>query len=148
MVERTPRPAAARRSSRTPETVQEIAARTRRPLTTVKNTWRRHPAWPKPLPEKRGRWVQYDPDAVDQFIRDHIERQAVELEPRRLYTAPDLEAAGIGITAGTIRADLTRGRWPEPDDDADGVNRWRGATATKALEGRRGYRRTQQSEEP
>ncbi|MEE1761188.1 hypothetical protein [Streptomyces sp. SP18BB07] len=48
--------------------------------------------------------------------------------------------AGIGIKAGTIRADLTRNRWPEPNDTDHGVNRWRGTTATKALEGRRGYR--------
>jgi hypothetical protein len=128
---------------RPPETVAEIAARTGRPLTTVKNTWRRHPAWPEPLPEKRGRWVQYAPEAVDRFIRDHIDRQETSaLEPTRLYTAQELEAAGIGIKAGTIRADLTRGRWPEPDDTDSGANRWRGATATKALEGRRGYRKT------
>ncbi|MDT7847217.1 hypothetical protein [Streptomyces justiciae] len=130
------------RARRAPETVEEIAARTGRPLTTVKNTWRRHPDWPAPLPEKRGRWVQYDPDAVDAFLRDHIDRRAVALEPRRLYTAQDLEAAGIGIKAGTIRADVTRRRWPEPDDTEGGTKRWYGATATRALEGRRGYRRT------
>jgi len=138
MVDRHSPPTTPRRP---PETVDEIAARTGRPLTTIKNTWRRHPAWPAPLPEKRGRWVQYDPDAVDAFLRDHIDRRAVELEPRRLYTAPELEAAGIGITAGTIRADLTRSRWPEPDSTDGGTNRWRGDTAVKALEGRRRYRR-------
>jgi hypothetical protein len=143
MVDRSPSSTPARRPPRTPETVEEIAARTGRPLSTVKNTWRRHPAWPHPLPEKRGRWVQYDPDEVDAFLRDHIDRQGIELEPRRLYTAPELEAAGIGITAGTIRADLARNRWPEPDATDGGTNRWYGSTAAKALEGRRGYRRTQ-----
>lgn len=123
------------------ETVEEIAARLDRPLTTVKNTWRNHPAWPAPLPEKRGRWALYDRAAVDAFVRDHIDRQAVTLEPRRLYSAPELEAAGIGITAGTIRADLSRRRWPEPDTTDGGVNRWYGTTATQALEQRRGYRR-------
>lgn len=144
MVDRAEQPAAPRRSPHAPETVDEIAARTGRPLTTVKNTWRRHPAWPTPLPEKRGRWVQYDPRDVDQFIRDHIDRDApaTALEPRRLYTATELEAAGIGIKAATIRADRTRGRWPAPDDTTGGVNRWYGATAAKALVGRRGYRRT------
>ncbi|MEU9245852.1 hypothetical protein [Streptomyces sp. NPDC048385] len=129
---------------RPPETVDEAAARLGRPLSTVKNTWRRHPAWPPALPEKRGRYHLYAPDAIDQFVRDHIDRQAVELEPRRLYTASDLEAAGIGITAGTIRADLTRQRWPEPDDTDGDTNRWFGATAAKALKGRRGYRRSQE----
>lgn len=126
---------------RTPETVADIAERTGRPLTTVKNTWTRHPAWPAPV-SKRGRWNTYDPQDIDDWLRDHIERQAVTLEPTRLYTARELEAAGIGITAGTIRADRTRGRWPEPDDTDGGVNRWYGATATEALGGRRGYRRT------
>jgi hypothetical protein len=142
MVDRAPSSTPARRSPRPPETIEEIAARTGRPLSTVKNTWRRHPDWPAPLPEKRGRWVQYDPNDVDAFLRDHINRQAVELEPRRLYTAPELEAAGIGITAGTIRADLARNRWPQPDATDGGTNRWYGATAAKALEGRRGYRRS------
>ncbi|MEU1275314.1 hypothetical protein [Streptomyces sp. NPDC005799] len=141
MVDRREQPTAPRRP---PETIEEIAARIGRPLTTVKTTWRRHPDWPAPLPERRGRWVQYDPDAVDAFIREQIDRQAVTLEPRRLYTAPELEAAGIGITAGTIRADLTRRRWPEPDATDGGTNRWYGATAAKALEGRRGYRRARE----
>ncbi|WAZ20189.1 hypothetical protein STRCI_001288 [Streptomyces cinnabarinus] len=126
---------------RTPETVADIARRTGRPQTTVSKTWTRHPHWPAPLNERRGRWRLYNPDDVDDFIRDHIDRQAAELEPRRLYTATELENAGIGIKAATIRADRARGRWPAPDDTTDDVNRWYGATVTKALESRRGYRR-------
>ncbi|UQA95645.1 hypothetical protein [Streptomyces halobius] len=125
------------------ETLAEIARRTGRPLTTVRNTWTRHPHFPDPI-DKRGRWNVYEPIAIDGFIRDHIDRQAVQLEPDRLYTAQHLEAAGIGIRAGTIRADLTRGRWPQPDDTTDGVNRWYGRTAAKALEKRRGYRRSRE----
>ncbi|MET9099961.1 hypothetical protein [Streptomyces antibioticus] len=132
----TPNPPAAA------ETFQEIADRLGRPLTTVSKTWSRHPAWPTPLPDKRGRRVQFDRTAVDQFVHDHIDRPTTDLEPTRLYTAQDLEAAGIGITAATIWADRSRGRWPAPDDTAHGVNRWLGATAAKALAGRRGYRRT------
>ncbi|MFI6337821.1 hypothetical protein [Streptomyces sp. NPDC050535] len=129
---------------RTPETVAEIAQRTGHPLTTVRNTWTRHPDWPAPLTQRRGRWKLYDPAHVDTFIRDHIERQepATDLEPHRLYTAQELEAAGIGIKAATIRADRSRGRWPQPDDTSDGVNRWTGHTAAQALDGRRGYRRS------
>ncbi|MGA5486685.1 hypothetical protein ACPCK1_02790 [Streptomyces pseudogriseolus] len=127
---------------RPPETVAEIAARLGRPTTTVSKTWTRHPAWPAPLEQRRGRWRLYDPDAVDAFVRDHIDRHAPELDPARLYTARELEDAGVGITAGTIRADRTRGRWPDPDDTSGGVNRWTGATATKALAARRPYRQT------
>jgi uncharacterized protein YjcR len=84
-------------------------------LHTVTKTWARHPQWPDPV-DKRGRYNE--------------------------YTARELEAAGIGITASTIRADRARDRWPAPDDTTGGVNRWTGATAAQALEGRRGYRRT------
>ncbi|WP_328439357.1 hypothetical protein OHA71_23755 [Streptomyces sp. NBC_00444] len=119
----------------------EIAATYGVSIHTVTKTWAQHPAWPHSV-GKRGRYKEYTAQAVADFVRDHVERQAVDLEPRRLYTAQDLEAAGIGITAGTIRADLTRGRWPEPDDTEGGVNRWAGITVTRALDGRRGYRRT------
>ncbi|GEC02971.1 hypothetical protein SSP24_06260 [Streptomyces spinoverrucosus] len=107
---------------------------------TVTKTWAQHPQWPDPV-GKRGRYKEYDAQNIADFVRDHVERQAVQLEARRLYTAQDLEAAGIGIKAATIRADLTRGRWPKPDDTTSGVNRWTGLTVTKTLEGRRGYRR-------
>jgi hypothetical protein len=122
------------------ETLAEIADRLGRPLTTVRNTWTRDPDWPEAT-GKRGRWNVYDPAQVDAWVSEHVTRPLVDLEPNRLYTAQQLEATGIGITAGTIRADRTRGRWPEPDDTTGGVNRWYGRTAAKALEKRRGYRR-------
>ncbi|WP_406365267.1 hypothetical protein [Streptomyces sp. NBC_00645] len=109
---------------------------------TVTKTWAQHPQWPAPS-GKRGRYKEYAAQDIADFVRDHIERQAVSLEPRRLYTAQELEDAEIGIKAGTIRADLTRGRWPEPDDTEHGVKRWYGTTAAKALASRRGYRKAQ-----
>src|SRR3546814_19977134 len=124
-------PADARRPSREPETVADIAARTGRPLSTVRNTWTRHPEWPAAV-GRRGRWVTYDPADIDAWLTDHIERQAVTLEPARLYTARELEASGIGITAATIRADRSRDRWPAPDNPEGGPNRWYGATDRKS----------------
>ncbi|MGI5196562.1 hypothetical protein ACQEVY_23420 [Streptomyces sp. CA-288835] len=123
----------------------EIADKYGVSIHTVTKSWAQHPEWPISV-GKRGRYKEYAASNIADFVRDHIERQAVELEPRRLYTAQQLEDAGIGIKAGTIRADLTRGRWPEPDDDEGGVNRWYGATAAQALDGRRGYRRTTQGD--
>jgi hypothetical protein len=120
--------------------VPEIAERYGRSPHTVTREWARHPDWPAPV-DKRGRWNEYDAQAVAAFVHDHIERQAADLEPDRLYTAQQLEAAGAGIKAATIRADRTRGRWPEPDDTSHGVNRWYGRTAAAALANRRGYRR-------
>lgn len=110
-------------------------------LHTVTKTWARHPQWPAPV-DRRGRYNEYSAQDIADFVRDHIARQAPALEPTRLYTARQLEAAGVGITASTIRADRARGRWPAPDDTAGGVNRWTGATATEALEGRRSYRKS------
>ncbi|MGW3166965.1 hypothetical protein ACWC9Q_29725 [Streptomyces sp. NPDC001142] len=120
--------------------VPEIAKRYGVSTHTVTKSWAQRDGWPDPV-DKRGRYKEYDAAAVADFVRDHVERQAVALEPRRLYTAQQLEDAGVGIKAGTIRADLTRGRWPEPDSTADGVNRWLGSTVTAALASRRGYRR-------
>ncbi|GGV42594.1 hypothetical protein [Streptomyces spectabilis] len=61
--------------------------------------------------------------------------------PRRLCTARAGTASDISAT--TIRADLSRGRWPAPDPEgsADGANRWYGEDVTQALAGERGYRR-------
>ncbi|WP_217545588.1 hypothetical protein [Streptomyces sp. GbtcB6] len=109
---------------------------------TVTKTWAQHEAWPASV-GKRGRYKEYAAADIDAFVREHVQRQAVTLEPKRLYTAQQLEDAGIGITAGTIRADLTRDRWPEPDDTENGVNRWKGKTVTAVMATRRGYRRTQ-----
>jgi predicted DNA-binding transcriptional regulator AlpA len=122
------------------ETYAEIAARHGRAETTVRNQWARHPDWPAPT-GKRGKRLLFDPAAADRFVADHIDRQAAELEPRRLYTAREIEQL-TGITAATIRADRSKGRWPEPDDTSSRAHRWYGATVAQALEGRRAYRKT------
>lgn len=121
-------------------TAPQIADRYTRTLHTIRKAWTQAPDWPAPS-GKRGRARTYDAAAVDAWVRRHTERPTVDLEPTRLYTATDLEHAGIGIKAATIRADLNRGRWPAPDDTGDGVNRWRGQTVLDALANRRAYRR-------
>jgi hypothetical protein len=121
------------------ETYAEIAARHGRAETTIRNQWARHPQWPEPI-GKRGRHLIFDPATVDQVISDHIERPTAALEDRRLYTAREIEQA-TGITAATIRADRSKGRWPEPDDRSGRAHRWYGATVTRVLTGRRGYHR-------
>ncbi|MBK3563209.1 MULTISPECIES: hypothetical protein [unclassified Streptomyces] len=118
----------------------EIAEQYGVSIHTVTKTWAQHPEWPSSR-GRRGRYKEYAADEVSEFVQKHVQRQAAELEPERLYTAQQLEDAGIGIKAGTIRADLTRQRWPEPDNTEHGVNRWKGRTATAAMTKRRGYRR-------
>ena len=119
--------------------VPEIAAAYGRSPNTVSKIWTQHPDWPAPA-GRRGRYKEYDREAVAAWVHQHAERQAADLEPDRLYTAQQLEEAGAGITAGTIRSDLSRGRWPAPDDQEHGVKRWLGSTATAALQNRRPYR--------
>ncbi|MFY3807847.1 hypothetical protein, partial [Escherichia coli] len=75
------------------ETLREIAERHGRAYDTVRNQWSRHPEWPQSI-GKRGRSKQYARSAVDDWVRNHITRAAVELEPERLYTAQQLEEAG------------------------------------------------------
>ncbi|MFF9310103.1 helix-turn-helix transcriptional regulator [Streptomyces sp. NPDC014748] len=123
------------------ETYAEIAARHGRAETTVRNQWARMADWPKPLPEKRGRRVQFAPADVDAFVAAHIRRQSAELESRRLYTAREIEAL-TGITAATIRAERSKGRWPAPDDTSGRAYRWYGTTIKETLAPRRGYRRS------
>ncbi|MFJ5839446.1 hypothetical protein ACIQGO_22220 [Streptomyces shenzhenensis] len=112
-------------------------------LHTVTRRRTQHPEWLDRV-DKRGRRKEYDAAAVAavaDFVRRHVERQTVTLEPERLYIAQQLEDTGSGIKAGTIGADLTRGRWPEPDDTDHGVNRRKGKTAMTAMTGRHGYQR-------
>ncbi|WP_327230824.1 hypothetical protein [Streptomyces murinus] len=118
----------------------EIAQRYGVSIHTVTKTWPQHPSWPGSA-GKRGRYNEYDAAAIANFVQKHVDRKVPALEPKRLYTAQQLEDAGVGIKAGTIRADLARGRWPEPDNTDHGVNRWFGATAETALTNRRRYRR-------
>lgn len=121
------------------ETYAEIAARHGRAETTIRNRWARHPNWPESV-GKRGKFLLFAPAAVDRFVAEHLDRQAAELEPHRLYTAREIGQL-TGITAATIRAERSKGRWPEPDDHSGRAHRWYGATVARALEGRRGYRR-------
>lgn len=121
------------------ETLAEIAARHGRPHSTVRNRWATQADFPPPV-GKRGRAHIYDPAAVDAWVAEHLTRPTPDLEPGRLYTAAEI-AEAAGLDPVTIRADLSRGRWPAPDDTADGTNRWRGDTATAALTGRQRRRR-------
>ncbi|MEU5838789.1 hypothetical protein ABZ820_34710 [Streptomyces diacarni] len=120
----------------------EIAERYGVSLHTVRKSWMQRPDWPAPA-GKRGRYQDYDAAAVAEWVRVHAEREPVTLEPKRLYTAVQLEEAGVGIKAGTIRADRSRGRWPAPDDTEGGVNRWYGSTVSKVLAERQAYRRAE-----
>jgi hypothetical protein len=118
-------------------TLREIAEAEGRPLATV-DKWRRDPSWPEPA-GKRGRWLEYDQDAVRKWLT--ARRRTADLEPARLYTVNQIAEAVEGLTAGTILSYVARGQWPAPDEDKHGVKRWRGSTVTAHRTARRPYRR-------
>ncbi|MEV6425708.1 hypothetical protein [Streptomyces sp. NPDC051662] len=127
------------------ETLREIAARYDRDYETVRALAKR-PGWPEHI-GKRGRAYVYDPAEVDPIASEAYQRPAPNLEPNRLYTAREIEAA-TGISAATIRADQTKvrasgtPRWPAPDDTTQHAHRWYGRTVAAELKNRRAYRRT------
>lgn len=121
------------------ETLAEAADRHGRAYNTLRNQWSRHPEWPAPI-GKHGRSKLYNPAAVDAWVRAHVDRPPVDLERHHLYTARELEDAGI-IKAVTIRSDMHHGRWPEPDRTGGGKNRWFGQTVIDALADRRAWGR-------
>ncbi|PZG47463.1 hypothetical protein C1I98_13410 [Spongiactinospora gelatinilytica] len=120
----------------------EIAEKYGRALATVQKTWTRHPDWPKPR-GRRGRWAEYDADAVDALVNRLFLRPAPAAEgsPDDLLTIAQI-AVHTGLARGTIDADISRGRWPAPDEIEHGVKRWRRSTVDAVLSKRRGYRRS------
>ena len=122
----------------TGETLEQIATRHGRAYNTLRTEWSRHPDWPAPI-GKTGQTLLYDPTAVDRVIAKHFTRATPHFQPDRLYTAKEIEAA-TGIKAATIRADVTKNRWPTPDDPTSRAKRWYGSTITHALSNRRTYR--------
>ncbi|WP_433592304.1 helix-turn-helix transcriptional regulator [Nocardia sp. CA-145437] len=119
---------------------QEIADKYGRSLVTVRR-WMASDAWPAPLPEKRGRWLEFDADAVDEAYRKHFGRDTADAgDPDELLTPAQI-VEHTGLAAGTVRADISRGRFGEPDEDKNGVRRWKRSTVDAKMAERRPRRR-------
>ncbi|GAA2623459.1 hypothetical protein GCM10010425_18370 [Streptomyces spororaveus] len=100
--------------------------------------WGRHPGWPAAI-GKRGRTIEFDPEAIARFFGEHHTREATPLEPTRRYTVVEIAEAS-GLQPDSIRSDISRGRWPAPDEMDGDRKLWRGETVTTHLAGRRIYR--------
>ncbi|MFB6512724.1 hypothetical protein ACFCW4_09775 [Streptomyces virginiae] len=100
--------------------------------------WGRHPGWPAAI-GKRGRTIEFDPEAIARFFGEHHTREATALEPSRRYTVVEIAEAS-GLQPDSIRSDISRGRWPTPDEMDGDRKLWRGETITTHLAGRRIYR--------
>ncbi|WP_433661139.1 helix-turn-helix transcriptional regulator [Nocardia sp. CA-128927] len=120
----------------------EIAQRYGRALTTVQKVWMVKPAWPAPA-GRRGHWNEYlaaDVEAAIGPVPAATETPGAPGDPDELLTISQI-AVYTGKARGTIAAYVSRGQYPDPDEDADGVKRWRRATVDADLTGRRGYLR-------
>jgi hypothetical protein len=119
----------------------EIAERYGAPLATVQRAWKVHPEWPAPI-GKRGRWAEYDADAVDEAVRRLFRRAplAGQGHPEDELTVADI-AAYTGLSESTVRSDISRGRLPRRDVERDGVKLWKRKTIDAAMTGRRRYQR-------
>lgn len=126
-------------------TTREIAQTYGRSLHTVTKEWVRHADWPAPV-GKRGRFNEYPADAVAAWVAEHADRDTTPPiftgDPDRLLTVAEI-ADESGLSEGTVRADLSRGRLTPKGGDVerDGVKLWRRGTIADQLRGRRGYRR-------
>ena len=121
-------------------TTSEIAARYGRALRTVQDVWTKHPDWPAPT-GKRGRWKEYDAQAVDELVRATYLRDPTpdEGRPDDLLTIADI-VEYTGLSRSTIDTDISRRRIPAADDTEGGVRRWKRSTIDAVLSKRRGYR--------
>ncbi|MFC1410494.1 helix-turn-helix transcriptional regulator [Streptacidiphilus sp. N1-12] len=121
------------------ETLADIASRTDRSLETVRG-WSKTSTWPAPA-GRVGRAHAYATADVDAWLTRHILRTVPALQPRRLYTAAEIERA-TGIKVSTIRSDVSRGNWPAPDDTSQRAHRWYGHTVNSAVANRHPYRQS------
>lgn len=112
----------------------EIAAKYGCSLVTVRR-WMTTDEWPAPI-GKRGRWLEFDAAEVEGYVA----REAGDGDPNELLTPAQI-AQHTKLAPGTVRSDISRGRFGEPDEDKAGVKRWKRSTIDEKLAGRRRYRR-------
>jgi transposase len=108
----------------TGETVPEIAERYGRSERTIEH-WQQNYGWPAPV-GKRGRMLAYDQGEVDAAVRAILALGDQDADPDELLDTK-AAAAEAGLSYGTVRAYISRGEWPAPDDETWG-RRWKRST--------------------
>lgn len=124
-------------------TYNEIAKKYGRSTSTIKQTWTKHPDWPKPA-GKRGRSLEFDASQV------HALATRVFLpppppnggDPDELLTLAEI-ADRTGQSLSTLegyahrRTDTEHKHWPPRAGHRNGANLWRWETVAAHLAGRR-----------
>lgn len=116
----------------------EIADAYERPTATIA-WWRVRYEWPAPT-GKRGRWDEYDAGEVAAAVRAILALGDEDADPDELL---DMKAAAAeaGISYATVRADVSKERWPLPDHEEFGAKRWKRSTVRAEMASRRPNRR-------
>jgi transposase len=98
-------------------TYDEIAQRYGRSLSTIKQTWAKHPNWPAPI-GKRGRALEFDADQVHALaVAEFLPPPPPEGDPDELLTLAEI-ADRIGQPLATLegyahrRSDAEHKHWP------------------------------------
>jgi uncharacterized protein YjcR len=123
-------------------TVPEIAAEHGRPEKTIRH-WIRAYDWPQPTGTRPtgGRHAdEYDPGEVAAAVAAILRVTAGEGDAGELLDAREA-AAEAGISYATVRADISRGRWPEADHaEPDGTRYWKRSTVRAVMAARRPHK--------
>jgi Homeodomain-like domain len=114
------------------ETVREIAERYGRPERTVEQWIQAYP-WPAPL-GRRGRQYVYGSPEADAAVRAILALGDPGADPGELLDARQA-AQEAGLAYGTVRAYISKGTWPEPDDKER--RRWKRSTVRAFMASRR-----------
>lgn len=123
-------------ADREPVTVADIARLYRRTVRVVREKWVNTDQWRSTVRSvgKRGKWTLYDAEDVEAFARGRVwlpPRETGVPAGRLLDQSAIAEYTGIDISA--VWSDVSRGRLGEPDEDRDGVRRWRRSTVDERL---------------
>lgn len=122
-------------------TVADIARRFRRKPQVVRKKWVDSEEWNVRRVGKRGRWVLYDAEGVEEFARKRVWLPPKEsgIPAERLLDQKEIAAySGIGYSA--VRAAISRGALGAADEDRDGVRRWTRASVDRGFWARQIHR--------
>lgn len=104
--------------------------------------WRWRYDWPEPVRRRsrRDECDEYDAAEVDAAIRAILAIGGADADPGELLDARQA-AAEAGVSYGTVRAYISKGQWPEPDEYRNGGRRWRRSTVRDEMASRKPDRR-------
>lgn len=122
-------------------TFDEIAERYGRTHATIVKTWRKNPLWPKRPVGKRGKYLEWDPEAIARVAEYEMPPKVKPGDDDAYVTDREVcEMFDPPIRPGTLRSYKSRGQWIKPDAEKSaelGADVYRRGDARKAIEQRK-----------